>query len=373
MFKRIRIFRKEVCSVLDLYFNMFKIKYSKLDELLINIPFDKGEEVIIFINLESILKKITSTITDRENMLVNSKRNIILTSCVFNLIAHYRYYFYKKSICSRIYVYGPESMDMNYLNREYNKDYRTHMMLLNTEQTTSIGKTYEDSIKMIKTILNYVEGVNFITSGIIEPSVIPLIITKYLKTDNKKNFIITDDRYDYQYIKDYFMILKPRMEKSIIIDYDNIMEVLKEKTKCNNIPNPEINFLPFIISILGDKYRNIDKIKGMGIAKIFKEIDKGLKNNLVTNDINNINSLSCLINETYHNDFLINYMTTSIYEQYKKLSDVELKYITNQIIDKYDGGYMKVVNNEYFIDNPLNIIEINSGIKKRPYKINWRE
>lgn len=373
MFKRIRIFRKEVCSVLDLYFNMFKIKYSKLDELLVNIPFDKGEEIIIFINLESILKKITSTITDRENMLFSSKRNIILTSCVFNLIAHYRYYFYKKSICSRIYVYGPESIDMNYLNREYNKDYRTHMMLLNTEQTTSIGKTYEDSIKMIKTILNYVEGVNFITSGIIEPSVIPLIITNYLKTDNKKNFIITDDRYDYQYIKDYFMILKPRMEKSIVIDHGNIMEVLKEKTKCNNIPNPEINFLPFIISILGDKYRNIDKIKGMGISKIFKEIDKGLKNNLVTNDINNINSLSCLINETYHNDFLINYMTTSIYEQYKKLSDVELKYITNQIIDKYDGGYMKVVNNEYFIDNPLNIIEINSGIKKRPYKINWRE
>ena len=109
------------------------------------------------------------------------------------------------------------------------------------------------------------------------------------------------------------------------------------------------------------------------LNQIFKEIDKGLKNNLVTNDINNINSLSCLINETYHNDFLINYMTTSIYEQYKKLSDVELKYITNQIIDKYDGGYMKVVNNEYFIDNPLNIIEINSGIKKRPYKINWRE
>ena len=373
MFKRIRIFRKEVCSVLDLYFNMFKIKYSKLDELLVNIPFDKGEEIIIFINLESILKKITSTITDRENMLVSSKRNIILTSCVFNLIAHYRYYFYKKSICSRIYVYGPESIDMNYLNREYNKDYRTHMMLLNTEQTTSIGKTYEDSIKMIKTMLNYVEGVNFITSGIIEPSVIPLIITNYLKTDNKKNFIITDDRYDYQYIKDYFMILKPRMEKSIVIDHGNIMEVLKERTKCNNIPNPEINFLPFIISILGDKYRNIDKIKGMGISRIFKEIDKGLKNNLVTNDINNINSLSCLINETYHNDFLINYMTTSIYEQYKKLSDVELKYITNQIIDKYDGGYMKVVNNEYFIDNPLNIIEINSGIKKRPYKINWRE
>ena len=185
------LFFKEVVSdILDLYFNMFKIKYSKLDELLENVRLEKGEEIIIYINLESILKKLTSTITDRENVLITSKRNIILTSCVFNLIAHYRYYFHKKSVCSRIYVYGPESVDINYLNREYNKDYRTHMSILNTEETTSIGKTYEDSIKMIKTILNYVEGVNFITGGIIEPSVIPLIINKQLKLENKKNFII---------------------------------------------------------------------------------------------------------------------------------------------------------------------------------------
>lgn len=357
---------------LELYFNMFKIKYSKLDELLRNITFEKGEEIIIYISLESILKKITSTITDRENIMIDSKRNLILTACVFNLIAHYRYYFNKKSVCSRIYIYGPESLDVNYLNREYNKDYRTRMLLLNTEETTSIGKTYSESIKMIKTILTYVEGVNFITSGIVEPSIVPLVLTKYLKTDDKKNFIVTDDKYDYQYIKDYFIILKPRLEKSSIIDFDNVMEVLKEKTKCNNIPNPDINFLPFIISILGDKYRNIDKIKGMGISKIYNEINKGLNNNIITNDINNINSLTCLINENYHNDFMLNYITTSIYEQYKKLSDTEIKYITNQVIDKHDGGYMKVVNDEYFIDNPLNILEINTGIKKRYQRINWK-
>lgn len=357
---------------MELYFNMFKIKYSKLDELLRNITFEKGEEIIIYISLESILKKITSTITDRENVMINSKRNLILTACVFNLVAHYRYYFNKKSVCSRIYIYGPESLDVNYLNREYNKDYRTRMMLLNVEETTSIGKTYSESIKMIKTILTYVEGVNFITSGIVEPSVVPLILTNYLKTENKKNFIVTDDKYDYQYIKDYFIILKPRLEKSSIIDFDNVMEVLKEKTKCNNIPNPDINFLPFIISILGDKYRNIDKIKGMGVSKIYNEIYKGLCNNIITNDINNLNSLTCLINENYHNDFMLNYITTSIYEQYKKLSDTELKYITNQVIDKYDGGYMKVINDEYFIDNPLNILEINTGIKKRYQRISWK-
>ena len=357
---------------MDLYFNMFKIKYSKLDELLNDFTFSKGEEVYIYISLESILKKLTSTITDKENIILNSKRNIILTSCVFNLISHYRYYFHKKSVCSKIFVYGPESIDVDYLNREYNKDYRTKLMLMNVEETSSIGKTYKDSVKMIKTILNYIEGVNFITSGILEPSVIPLIINKYFKTEINKNFLITDDRYEYQYIKNYFVILKPKMDKSTLIDSLNVMDILKSKTKCKNIPNPDINFLPFIISILGDKYRNIDKIKGMGISRIYNEINKGLESNIITNDIENVNSLLCLVNENFQNDFLINYMTTSIFEQYKKISDVEEKYILNQIIDKYDGGYMKVINENYFNEHPLNIIEINTGIKKRNLKINWR-
>lgn len=357
----------------ELYFNMFKIKYSKLDELLQEFEFERGEEVYIFINLECILKKLTSSITDRENVIQTSKRNIILTSCVFNLIAHYRYYFHKKAICSRVFIYGPESIDMDYINRYYNKDYRTKMMLLNTEETSSIGRMYEESIKMIKTILNYVEGVNFITSGVIEPSIVPLILSKHFKTERNKNFLITDDRYEYQYVKEYFTILKPKMEKSMLIDSLNVMDVLKEKTKCKNIPNPEINFLPFIISILGDKYRNIEKIKGMGISKIYNEIHKGILYNLVTNDVNNINSLACLVKDEFQNDFLINYMTTSIFEQYKKISEVEIKYITNQILDKHDGGYMRVINEEYFNEFPLNIIEINSGIKRRPLKIKWRE
>lgn len=356
----------------ELHFNMFKIKYSKLDELLKDFTFEKGEEVYIYINIESILKKLSSTIADRQNIINPSKRNLVLTSCVFNLVSHYRYYFHKKSICSRIFVYGPESIDVKYLNREYNKDYRMKAVIMNTEETSSIAKTYEDSVKMIKTILNYIEGVYFITSGIIEPSIVPLVISKYFRTEVNKNFLITDDRYEYQYIKEYFIILKPRMDKSQLIDSLNVMDILKSKTKCNNIENPDINFLPFIISVLGDKYRNIDKIKGLGVSRIYGSIEEGLKNNIIADDINNINSLACLIKEEFQNDFLINYMTTSIYEQYKKISDVEEKYILNQIIDKHDGGYLKIVNEDHFYEYPLNIIEINTGIKKRKLKINWR-
>ena len=83
------------------------------------------------------------------------------------------------------------------------------------------------------------------------------------------------------------------------------MDVLKEKTKCINKVNPDINFLPFIISMLGDKYRNIDKIKGFGISKIYGEINKGLENNLITNDVDNLNSLINIVPDNFQNDFAI--------------------------------------------------------------------
>ena len=78
MFRRVRIFRKEVFSIQDLYFNMFKIKYTKLDELLVNIPFEKGEEITIFINLESILKKIIFSIL---NILIVMPLSFLVLAC----------------------------------------------------------------------------------------------------------------------------------------------------------------------------------------------------------------------------------------------------------------------------------------------------
>lgn len=357
---------------MELYFNMFKIRYLLMDDLLKDIEFTDGEEINIFINIENVLKKITSTIEDRENMITGPKRNLLLTSCVFNLIAHYRNYFNKRKVCSKVYLYGPENEEVEYINKIYNSDFRSNLPLLNRDKTTSIGNTYKNSIKMMKTILSYVEGVYFITTGIIEPSVLPLIIINDVDTRNKKNFMISDDRYEYQYTQQNFYILKPRLEKSVLIDKNNVMDVIKYKTKCNNIENPDINFLPFIISILGDQYRSIEKIKRMGVSSLFKMINNGIENNLINNTVSNINSLLQIIEKKNHNEATINYLTTNINEQYKRLNQSDIGYIKSQIFDKYDSGYLNELNEEYFIEFPLNVIEINRGVKRTRSKIQWR-
>lgn len=358
---------------MELYFNMFKIRYLVLDELLKDIEFEKGEEINIFINLETVLKKIINTIEDKENILSGPKRNLLLTSCVFNLIAHYRNYFNKHMVCSKVYIFGPENMDSQYLNRNYIEDYRKDVILLNMTKSTSIGHIYSHSIKIMKNILEYVEGVYFITSGIIEPSVVPLIVTEDLGNEKNKNFLISDDKYDYQYIKENFFILKPRMDKSMLITSDNVMEILKEKTKCTYTTNPHVNFIPFILSILGDNYRSIPKVKRLGISTIYKLINSGIKNNKINENVTSISSLNQIVDAYNQNQIALNYLCTNVREQQKRLSNTDIIHIKNQLIDKYDGGYLRNLNDEYFIEFPLNIIEITRGIKNKKFsKISWK-
>lgn len=354
---------------MELYFNMYKIKYVILDELLKNIEFKKAEEINIFINLESVLKKIKYTTEDKENIFYGPKRNLNLISCIFNLVSHYRRYFDKRGLCSKVFIYGPEGKDVQYLNREYIKDYRRNVFIKETTDTVSIGNMYMKIIPMLKDIIAYVKDVYFITSGIIEPSLVPKIINSVLPNKNK-NILITSDVYEYQYTKEDFYILKPKMDNSILIDKTKVMDVLKNRVKCKSSLEPDVNFISFILSIIGDSYRSITKINKVGISTIFKLIDTGIKNNIINNNVENINILLEIVEEYNQNQIMLNYLCTSITEQEKRISAAEEIYIKNQLINKHDAGYLRDVNDKYFMEYPLNIIEINSGIKNN--KITWR-
>ena len=148
------------------------------------------------------------------------------------------------------------------------------------------------------------------------------------------------------------------------------MDVLKHRVKCKSSLEPDVNFISFILSIIGDSYRGIPKINKVGISTIFKLIDTGIKNNIINNEVENINILLEIVEEYNQNQIMLNYLCTSIREQEKRISASEETYIKNQLINKHDAGYLRDVNDKYFMEFPLNIIEINSGIKNN--KITWR-
>ena len=131
------------------------------------------------------------------------------------------------------------------------------------------------------------------------------------------------------------------------------------------IPNSELNqnIIPFILSILGNDYRSIPKLKGMGFKTIIKAINKGIQMGIISDKVNNIFILSKIIKDEFHETLFLNYLLTDLDSQYKKIKDVDKYNIIYQLKDKFDNKGLKEMNDNYFNYYPLNIIEIMSSCK----------
>src|SRR5574344_189362 len=97
-------------SSIDPIFNSYKVKFNIMNELFEsnNIKFSTNKKVNVFINLDSLIRTLTSenilrylVNSNNENYLFQT-RNFI--SNIFNLAAHYRRYFSARHIYSDIYL-----------------------------------------------------------------------------------------------------------------------------------------------------------------------------------------------------------------------------------------------------------------------------
>ena len=165
--------------MIDILFNMKKIKFNKLDELINDNKVDLScKHVNVFINIEPILKHLTTMKIDNYMRVKNNSKVFQLIANIINLAAHYRLYFSSRKIYSNIYLYVQHPFDIIYKNQIYNKDYRDGYKFRYADNVNNfiVCDNISASIPFIKIILEYVENCNFIESGEIENSVIPYII-----------------------------------------------------------------------------------------------------------------------------------------------------------------------------------------------------
>ena len=106
---------------MDVFFNMYKVKYSKLLDLLrenndINIGSD--DTVHIYINLETIILKMCNLETNQE-ISINKNAKLQFIANIINLAAHYRMFFTKHKIESKIFLYIPSLNIKKYKNTVY--------------------------------------------------------------------------------------------------------------------------------------------------------------------------------------------------------------------------------------------------------------
>lgn len=351
---------------MDLFFNLFKIRYNILEKLIPGCctTISKDSEVNVYINLEPIVKKMISSGIENELKVKNDERVIQLISCIFNIAAHYRLFFAKHKLHSNVYIYYGYPYNANYINKEINPEYRntTSDLMLKNPKTRSLRTVINDTIPLLKTILEYIDGVYFIESNNIEPSVIPYMF--YKDNEKKFHFLVTTDRYEYQYaMLDNFYILRPKVENSYILYKGNVIDQMKYEDKIVSDITTKPEMVSFILSILGNEYRDIPKIKRMGLSSILKLIDKGVDRGLISNSTNNIFILSRVIKDEYLEQVMNNYMCTDIVTQYSKIKSKDLYEIHSQIIDKFDNKQLKKLNDVYFNKFPLYIMEIQAALK----------
>lgn len=348
---------------MDPIFNMFKVKFSKLDEIISNnCEISQDSKIKIFINLEPIFRKLLASKVDEYLKIKNDEKILEMVSNIINLASHYRLFFTKNKLYSQVYLYMGYPFKEVLKNKSLNPKYRDYYKHKFTKDPRGmiLGNTLNDAIPLVKVIIEYIEGVYFIESNSLESSLIPQVITDS-EESNTVNFILTNDRYDYQYTNKDFYIIRPKQNESYVINKSNLIRILKLEDKIVNDIDIPSHFYPFILCLLGDKYRNIDKIKRMGLSTLIKTINSAIEENIIGKDVTNINILANMIKKEYQGLVLTNFYTVDLDSQMQLLNLKDKYVITSQITDKFDNATLKRINNDYFQQYPIQLIELTSA------------
>lgn len=345
--------------MIDPIFNMFKTKFVVMDNL--NVIKPDVDQVDVYINLESVFKVIMSPRINNYLMATMEDKNMFkinLMSNIVNLAQHYRLYCKKHKKESRVFLFWnyPKS---EYKNSEYiigYREYYNHKMFKN-EGCDYISRNLSECFNFMKKLFSYINQVYLINGGPIDSSVIPYLIEDkiYLSKDNPsvQKIVVSNSKYDFQYVNYGFTVLETNKDDSIVITKDNVIDIMKSKMNVKNNMTLPSNLLPFAIALLGDKYKSIPKLSGVGLSSILKMVNKAIEGLLITENTQDVDMLSKIITESYREQFIKNYLCTYIPRQVDDLAPLDILNIENQITDKFDDNALEYINEKYFKYAPL--------------------
>ena len=355
---------------MEALFNSHKVKYEKLNELINKELIQLGNTVDVYINLENIINKLTARIYVEE-LLTDNKDDYMyrFISNVCNIGAHYKSYFTKRGIDCRVFIYMQYPFDCkNIKNRSILPEYREYYDFKFTRNAgnSAVSKMINDAVPFIKIILEYIQGVYFIESGRAENSVVPYIIDS---NSTITKFIVSDKLYDFQYVNHGFNIIIPKKEKSVIMTYGNAVDIIKKMNGVKNEVSFKPELIPFIVSIVGSEHRNIYKVKGLAVKRVFSLLQAAIEAKLIAPNTNNPYLLiENVVQHKYREQVFNNFYCVDIEYQYKMLNVQDIQHITKQMTDKFDNNSLKEINDKYFKDYPLMVMELTSVGKKKKLK-----
>lgn len=320
----------------------------------------RNSRVNFFINLEPIFRKMLNKRFNQYLQVKKDDRVIELVSDIINIGAHYRSYFTKSGHYCKVYMYFGDIDDSEYRNKDFIEDYRSYFHeRFNRTDSRPLYRLLDKSIELAKSILIYIDGVYLLTPKLAEPSLIPHII-KTEFSQGEINILMTNDIYEYQYVNEGFMILKPNMENSQLITKDNMIERLKLENKIVNKIDISPTYLPYLLSFVGDKYRSITGVRGIGVGKAIKLFSEAINANMLSSEGTTISIVSGILKDEWRELIEKNFSVIDIHTQYNRTNIVEVGHIEKQLVDKFDNLSLKLLNQNYFDEHPLMLMELQS-------------
>ena len=372
-------------ELIDGYCNSFKVKYMYLDELFKGKLDEKvkGKRLVdtvnIYINFESLYNRIRNSHIEKHIKDCTRKEiKSIYRNCIsdfINVAAHYRKYFTNHKIKTNVIYYFNTIEDefFDYNNSSLVDGYREHFFdSMNSIDRVTVNSLIREAIPFMRIIAEYLEDVYMLSSKRVESSLIPYLCMMENKFPSNLNVIITKDVYDFQYCNENALIISKSGNDPVILTKRNIMRYMRFKNKCKE--EREINpiLLTFILACTGDRKRSIPGISGFKFNRVYRALIELYDSGYIydsNHETMNIANLCHVLNGKEYGvlklsdvavDILANYKACNFEYQYSVMSESQKDSIFDQIIDKSDPRALMDINDKYFEDYPLQLMELNN-------------
>lgn len=356
----------DVNDQFGMYFNLMKIRYSVYDDSLTKLNFlTPTDKVNCFINIETVLKYLSMMRDLEKKLVVSRKFPDEMKVDLINIAGHYKDFFKGNGLDCNIFLYMTdlESETTRFQEARYNDEFRSYYLCKYNQNPKFIllGDELKRSIiPEVKTICEFIPNVYFINAKDIDGGLIPYIIGKNMP--EYKNLIISGDMHDTQYSYEpsfvHHLHIRTYSKNILACTTEDYLKTISKNDKID----PELlhlfengSFYRVILSCLGDRYRSIDGIKGIGIETIIKTLVKALDKGKITPDIHNATILSELFKTDIREQLYNNLLTIDIHNEYEMLGEGQIKGILSQMVDRSDINALQLLNQTKFRNNPLRL------------------
>ena len=351
---------------LSINFHRLKIKYSLLsdyfDNLLTIMPNDK---VLVFVNLDSAFNLIFTTKDSERIFTEDDPMRDMLVVDILNLAGHYKRFFRSSNLETHVVLYTTDTNSLMFNETLINDNYRGYYLAKFNKipKYKSFSALIKTSLKDVKNLSEFVNGVYYVPALNIESSLIPAIVSKMDIYAGWKKVIFTSDLYDnqYRYMSDY-TVFYMRRHNSLKKDLYRIEDVVEDMLKRNLRDSEKVvlynnrSILPLLMSVNGDKNRSINGIRGVGYITLMNYINDAISDNRITTTTESIEIISELFNDYIRDNLISNFNQLFLPKSIMRLTDTQrLSIVDYATKDRFDNDSLIRLNSTRFYNYQLDL------------------